>query len=312
MFRRVCSEYSGPLRRYPLRLIFLTNGSIKCKFSEMMPPIKHSFPNLNESFPVARDQIELFHAQGFIKLKDVLHRGALEYYGREITEQVMRLNTLTKPMHERTAYEKAFLQVMNLWRQSAVVKEFTFSRRLARIAAELMGVAGVRLYHDQALYKEPQGGITPWHADQYYWPVTTENTCTVWVPLQATPMEMGPLAFSTGSHKYGVGRDLEISAESETRISKALLDRGLPQNDTPFDLGEVSYHYGWTFHRAGPNVGTAPRRVMTIIYIEDGCRVSELKNKNHHADLAAWMPGCQPGDLVDTELNPVLYHVGAQ
>ena len=267
---------------------------------------------LTEPYPVSREQVELFRAQGFIKLKNVLSPAVLEFYAREITTQVVRLNTLTKPMHERTAYEKAFLQVMNLWRQSSVVQEFTFSRRLARIAAELLGVAGVRLYHDQALYKEPQGGITPWHADQYYWPVTTDNTCTVWIPLQATPREMGPLAFSAGSHKYGVGRDLEISRESETRISKALLDRGLPQNDTPFDLGEVSYHYGWTFHRAGPNVGTAPRRVMTIIYVEDGCRVCELKNKNHHADLAAWIPGRQPGDLVDTELNPVLYRVGAQ
>jgi hypothetical protein len=28
-----------------------------------------------------------------------------------------------------------------------------------------MEVEGVRLYHDQALFKEAEGGITPWHAD---------------------------------------------------------------------------------------------------------------------------------------------------
>ena len=39
-----------------------------------------------------------------------------------------------------------------------------------------MGVAGVRMYHDQALYKEPGGGITPWHVDQVYWPVSNNNT----------------------------------------------------------------------------------------------------------------------------------------
>jgi ectoine hydroxylase-related dioxygenase (phytanoyl-CoA dioxygenase family) len=50
------------------------------------------------------------------------------------------------------------------------------------------------------------GGLTPWHADQYYWPVSTDNTCTAWVPLQPTPLEMGPLAFSAGSHRYNVGR----------------------------------------------------------------------------------------------------------
>ena len=39
--------------------------------------------------------------------------------------------------------------------QNEQVKEFVFSRRLAGIAAQLLGVHAVRLYHDQALYKEP-------------------------------------------------------------------------------------------------------------------------------------------------------------
>lgn len=56
----------------------------------------------------------------------------------------------------------------NLWQHSERAHELVFSRRLAQIAAELLRVDGVRLYHDQALYKEPGGGITPWHADQYY------------------------------------------------------------------------------------------------------------------------------------------------
>ncbi len=46
------------------------------------------------------------------------------------------------------------------------MRKFVFGTRLARIAAELMGVRGVRIYHDQALCKLPGGGPTPWHADQ--------------------------------------------------------------------------------------------------------------------------------------------------
>jgi ectoine hydroxylase-related dioxygenase (phytanoyl-CoA dioxygenase family) len=236
-----------------------------------------------------------------------LSPATLEYYGSEITEQVLRLNTNTKPMHERNTYQKAFLQVGNLWTRSDIVKELSFSKRLARIAAELLGVRGVRMYHDQALYKEAGGGKTPWHTDQYYWPVTTDNTCTVWIPLQPTPLEMGPLAFSIGSHKHKLGRDLEISDESEARMSKALLEEKLPLQETPFGLGEVSYHYGWTFHRAGANTSASPRRVMTVIYIEDGCRVSELKHKHHQADRAALFPALKTGDIVDSPLTPVLY-----
>ena len=46
---------------------------------------------------------------------------------------------------------------MNLWRASEVIQQIVFSKRLASIAAGLMQVDGVRLYHDQALYKEARG-----------------------------------------------------------------------------------------------------------------------------------------------------------
>jgi ectoine hydroxylase-related dioxygenase (phytanoyl-CoA dioxygenase family) len=264
--------------------------------------------DLEGHHPLAPEQIRRFRERGFVKLRDVLLPATLAYYGDEITRQVIRLNTQDKPMEERTTYEKAFLQVMNIWTQSDVVKEFSFSRKLARIAAELMGVDGVRIYHDQALYKEPSGGITPWHADQYYWPLSSPNTCTAWIPLQETPLEMGPLAFSATSHRYNVGRELEISDESEARISRELLEKGLPLDEGAFALGEVSFHYGWTFHRAGPNRSTTPRRVMTIIYMEDGIRVVEPQNAGQRNDWACWLPGVQLNEIADSPLNPVLYH----
>ncbi len=264
--------------------------------------------DLTGAHPLNSEQISQFRRDGFIKLKNVLKPATLEFYGRQITEQVIRLNTLNKPMHERTTYEKAFLQVMNLWTKSLVVKEFVFSRKLARIAAELMGVRGVRLYHDQALYKEAGGGITPWHADQYYWPVDTDNTVTAWIPFQATPMEMGPLAFSATSQRFALGRNIEISDDSEKKLSKALLEQGLPLIDAPFALGEISYHYGWTFHRAGQNVSSQPRRVMTVIYMEDGCRLSKPQNKHQEDDWRTWLPGARIGQVIDTPLNPVLYN----
>ncbi len=252
-------------------------------------------------------QIRQFQQQGYIKLKHVLSAETLAYYGAEITRQVFRLNSQHKPMNERNTYEKAFLQVMNLWTHSALVREFSCGRKLARIAAELMGVPGVRMYHDQALYKEPGGGITPWHADQYYWPLSNNHTCTVWVPLQATPLELGPLAFSATSHLFNFGRDLEISDSSEEKIQAELRRKGLTVDESPFDLGEVSYHYGWTFHRAGPNKSDQPRKVMTIIYMEDGICLAEPRNKNQHSDWSTWLPGAVVGEPAATKLNPVLY-----
>jgi ectoine hydroxylase-related dioxygenase (phytanoyl-CoA dioxygenase family) len=258
--------------------------------------------------PEAKDQ---FERQGFVRLHHVLSPETIRHFEPEITAKVIELNTLHLPMEERSTYQKAFLQVTNLWRQSETVRQLVLSQRLARIAAELMGVDGVRLYHDQALYKETGGGITPWHADQYYWPFSTDRCCTAWIPLQETPLEMGPLGFAVGSHRFEFGRDLEISDESEARLQEAIAREGFDVSITPYALGDVSFHQGWTFHRANPNRTDIPRRVMTIIYLDAGMKAAIPKNDNQAGDLASWMPGIQPGELPETPLNPVLYRAGS-
>jgi ectoine hydroxylase-related dioxygenase (phytanoyl-CoA dioxygenase family) len=258
--------------------------------------------------PLTAEQCARYRAQGFIKLKEVLSPATLESCTVAIGADVARRSRDVRPMASRSTYEKAFLQVMNLWRDDATARAFTFSRKLARLAAELMGVAGVRLYHDQALYKEPGGGITPWHCDQQYWPLATDHTITVWVPLQAVPLEMGPLAFSCGSHRTDFGRGLEISDDSEREVAHRLTLADLPVDEGAFDLGEVSFHAGWTFHRAGANRSAHMRAVMTVIYFADGTRLAAPANRNQQRDWDTWMPGARVGEPVATELNPVLWH----
>ncbi len=258
-------------------------------------------------FHLPKDAVAHFRSEGYVKLKHVLSPEVLKHYGEAITRQVIALNTLVKPMAQRTTYQRAFLQVMNLWTRDDVCREFSFSKRLARIAAELMGVKGVRMYHDQALYKEAGGGFTPWHADQYYWPLSNDNTCTVWIPFQRTPLEMGPLAFAARSHHFEYGRDLEISDESEEELQKALSAQNLTLVEEPFEFGEISYHYGWTFHRAGGNSSDRPRAVMTVIYMEDGIRLIKPRNQHQQRDWDAWLPGCKIGEIANSQLNPVIW-----
>ncbi len=262
---------------------------------------------LNSGYFVSPDAISFYRENGYVKLKHVLSPDVLEHYGTIITDLVFRLNTLIKPMDQRTTYERAFLQIMNLWREDEQAKEFVFSKRLAKIAADLMGVQGVRLYHDQALYKEPSGGITPWHADQFYWPLASPNTVTVWIPLQETPMEMGPLAFAERSQHVEIGRDVEISDASEKILADELQRQNFNVHDTPFDLGEVSYHAGWTFHRAGPNVSDRPRGVMTMIYMDKDQVIMQPRNQFQIADHAKWLDNAPVGNKPQDKLNPVLF-----
>ena len=248
-----------------------------------------------------------FVHNGCVKLRGVLEPAVIDAWAAPITDAVIELNTQHLPLEQRDTYGKAFLQVSNLWQHSDRVARFACSADLARIAAELLGVRSVRMYHDQALYKEPGGGITPWHADQYYWPFVTDRCVTVWIPLQDTPAELGPLTFAETSHTFEIGRDLAISDESEGQLQAALSDQHFPLDDSAYALGDLSYHLGWTFHRAGSNRSDQPRRVMTMIYVDADMVVAEPTNANQAHDLRTWMPGVEPGQVVASPLNPILY-----
>jgi ectoine hydroxylase-related dioxygenase (phytanoyl-CoA dioxygenase family) len=262
---------------------------------------------LNRPYDLTSAQIAFYKKHQFIKLKQVISEDVLQYFNDVISEQVALMNKEDRALEERSTYGKAFLQLFNLWRENALVKELVFSKRIAQIASDLMEVNGVRLYHDQALFKEGGGGITPWHADQYYWPLSTDKTVTAWIPLQATPLEMGPLEFSAGSHAIVEGRELEIGDESESLIQKRLRVTDFEHIIEPFDVGEISFHSGWIFHRARANLTNKMRKVMTIIYMDKDMLLKAPENANQENDWHTWCPGATIGDVIDTPLNPVLY-----
>jgi ectoine hydroxylase-related dioxygenase (phytanoyl-CoA dioxygenase family) len=263
--------------------------------------------HLNDPYSLSQDQIDFYQQNRFIKLKEVLNKEALVFFNAIISEQVKLMNQEQTALEERTTYGKAFLQLFNLWLENPMVKELIFSKRIAKIASDLMQVNGVRLYHDQALFKEAGGGITPWHADQYYWPLETDKTVTAWIPLQETPLNMGPLEFSAGSHVIVEGRELEISDKSEELIEKKLRVTDFKHVIEPFDAGEISFHSGWVFHRAGANATDEMRKVMTIIYMDKDMILKNPENTNQEHDWKTWCPGAKIGEIIDSPINPLLY-----
>jgi len=264
---------------------------------------------LDVNYSVTPAQVNYFNENGFIKIKNIFEPAVIDYMNIVISKEVDRLNNQQIPLEERDTYGKAFLQIMNLWTHTSAVKDIVFSKKIAQIATGLMQTAGVRLYHDQALFKEPKGGHTPWHADQYYWPLDTENTVTAWIPLQATPLNYGPLEFSAGSNKLTAGRDKQISDESQAFLEAELKRNAFNHVVEPFDVGEISFHRGWLYHRAGPNVSGNMRKVMTMIYMDKDTVLKTPENHNQQADWDAWCPGAIVGEIVNTPLNPVLYEL---
>lgn len=252
--------------------------------------------------------IESFRRDGHCVVRGLASADEVAAVRPAIEEAAGRRTAGVAPLEERDTYGKAFLQATNVWRLDEAVREFVFDPRFARAAAELMGVDGVRLYHDQALIKEPGGGPTPWHQDQRYWPLDTPGTVTMWMPLTDVGPEVGSMTFASGSHLLGDFGVPGISDESEAQFAAIVRRRGLPEDSHgALAAGDATFHAGWTLHRAGDNPTSAPRPVITVIYYADGARVSEPADDYQRFDLAMWLKGSAPGERAEGEHNPRLW-----
>jgi ectoine hydroxylase-related dioxygenase (phytanoyl-CoA dioxygenase family) len=266
-----------------------------------------NLPDLNDFKSITEEQVRQFRTDGHTLTRGLLSPDEITAYHQVIAAAAAKYNTEKRKLEERDTYGKAFLQIMNLWRHDENVKKLVLSKRLAKVASDLLGVENVRIYHDQALFKEPAGGPTPWHQDQYYWPIDTHNTITMWMPLVDINVDMGMLTFASGSHTKGSVFNYEISDESESEFDKYVHDNQFEiSRANTMKAGDATWHYGFTIHNAPGNNSEIMREVFTIIYIADGAKITQPKNSYQEADLTTWLLSKEVGTTADSELNPLV------
>jgi len=237
-----------------------------------------------------------FRREGFIKLRDVVSAPAL----RALRDE---LKAILEPL--KTAAMR-FPSAEMMWTRHPVSRAFTLSPRLGQIAADLLGVTAVRLYHDNALDKLPGCGRTPWHYDAHHYPIASEDVVTLWLPLQPTPRPMGPLAFARDVEAWKLVADLPFAKTDDSYdrgIAEALRDAEIPVEAGPFALGEASFHHTRCLHTAGPNRTDADRMAFATTYLADGARVVDRPTLVS-GDYQKFMPGVGPGEPIASPLNP--------
>jgi hypothetical protein len=271
-------------------------------------PVVDPLPALDDAFALPSACVQEFRAKGHTAVRGLASRAEVDAFRPAIVETALAHCRETRPLEERQTYFRAFLQMTNLWVHDERVRAFVFARRFARVAAELLEVGGVRLYHDQALFKEPGGGYTPWQQDQNFWPLDTDRTVTMWMPLVDVPAEVGSMHFASGSWRQGNLGDLFISDLSHAELERRIAELGLAtETHGALRAGDATFHAGWTLHSAHPNPTPLLREVMTVIYFADGTRVGPADHPVRAHDLAAWLRPCQPGELAAGALNPLLW-----
>jgi len=122
---------------------------------------------------------------------------------------------------------------------------------------------------------------------------------------------MGPIEFAAQSHLNDLGRAVGIGTESDRVVGAAVSDGGYRVARGGFDVGEVSFHAGWTFHRASENTSVSDvRKVFTVIYMDKDMKMTEPINDNQRADACRYLKTVEVGGVCKGPLNPVIWEQG--
>ena len=115
--------------------------------------------------------IETFRRDGFVVIDNFFDDIELDFFGSIVDRAVEnRVGSDARPVSAKSLYEQSFQQCMNLWEDNEDLKPLTFSQKLGETAGLLLGAEALRIWHDQALFKEAGGRETDPHQDWPLWP----------------------------------------------------------------------------------------------------------------------------------------------
>lgn len=222
---------------------------------------------------LAPEQIEFYRTNGFVQIDNVLTSEEID----ELAEYMQEAMTSKESSAIRTdkeggAYYRVLNQKVNTWRDHAGMARYVSHPRLARMALELSGASGIRLFHDHALWKMPNDSKpTPWHQDFPYWPMNEPGALSIWLPVQDVDEHNGCMMFVPGSHLAGklTGINFLEPQNIFDYVKGTALETRKPVV-VPMKKGSCTFHHGLTFHYAHPNLSDRPRRVLATIYMPDG------------------------------------------
>ena len=228
----------------------------------------------NFAYPLPTSTLSAFNADGFVVTPTGLAPDELKAFGAAVDEEVAkRTEHDHRSLADKNRYEQSFVQCMRLWETNEVVRRLTLSPELASMAAQLLGVSSVRLWQDQALYKEAGGAPTTPHQDLTFWPIGEEALVSVWIPFDDVELKHGAMSYVPGSHLHGRLKVVDITHTTEPYD---ILNDPLLKNQKPrlveVKAGQAIWHHGLTVHQAAANTSDQTRRVFTIVYIDAEAR----------------------------------------
>lgn len=266
---------------------------------------------------ITPEQIAHYQENGYVIIEDFLSQEELDHWRKVVTDAIDERKGQKMPGKDATItgddginkeseyYSKVFDQLINLWQTNEGVRDIMLDERIGKMAADLAGVDGIRIWHDQALFKRPWANPTSWHLDTPFWSFTDRNALSIWVALDDATLENGCLFFMPGSQKVttfenpGIGKNMDaiFGIYPNLRTHKTVA--------APMKAGSCSFHNGLIIHGAHANMTPGSRRAMTCAYMPDGNVYNGIANVLPEQYLQT----IKVGDaLNDDAQNPLIYH----
>ena len=256
---------------------------------------------------VTQHEIESYRENGFIVIEDFLSADELEVWRDAVMEAVSQRGDVRIPGFDGDSqgyYSRVFIQRVNLWQTSERVKALMLDQRLGKLAADLAGVEGIRIWHDQTLIKQPWANPTSWHLDVPYWSFDSRHSLSIWVALDDATLENGCLFFLPGTHKQARFDNVGIGPNMGDLFQVYPEWANIQPVAAPMRAGSCSFHNALTAHAAHANMTPGWRRAMTCGYMPDGSRFNGKPNILTREQIER----LQIGDpLQDDAQNPLIY-----
>ena len=265
---------------------------------------------------VQPDEIEAYQRDGYVIIDDFLDDTELERWrdvvsqavaarrGRKFPDQDVLTGEDDGINPDAAYYGRVFDQLVNLWQSDEAIRELILDPRIGRMAAHLAGVDGIRVWHDQALIKQPWGNPTGFHLDTPFWSFSRRDAISIWIALDDATEQNGCLYFFPGSHLRTTFDNPGITKDMDAIFTMYPEFRTAPPASAAMKAGSCSFHNGLTIHGAGANMSHRPRRAMTCAFMPDGSTFNGIQNILSDERVAALAVG---DPLDEDHQNPIVW-----
>jgi phytanoyl-CoA hydroxylase len=202
-------------------------------------------------------------------------------------------------------YAKVYVQCIRLHAESEAMRKLVLDPRIGKVAATLAGVDGMRLYHDQSLFKPAQGNPTAWHLDNPFWSFHSSKAMTMWIAIEDATLGNGCMWYVPGSHKTATAdKNLNIGQDFAGLFKMYPEWKNIEPASVPVPAGSVVFHNGLTAHAAGANLTNKPRRAFAVAFMPEGSKF----NGRQDVLSAEYFKTLKVGDVLnDDVVHPLLW-----